>query len=105
MMLGPFTATVLLIRQKTPMGVSFRMNIITSVNTAFALSTSFATGSPFSPLSRMPTPTRIAITITCSMFALVKDAHILLGKMFTMVSITLDAFASYSAPAVSSRGK
>ena len=104
-MSGPFTATVLVIRQNTPMGVSLMMNIITDMTTSFRLSNSCLAWVAFSPHTRMPAPNSRAITMTCSILAFTKALHILEGKMFTMVSMKLEDWASYSRPVVSSTGK
>ena len=50
----------------------------------------------------MPPPNIRAITMTCSMFASVKDFHMLLGKMATRVSMKLALVAlSQTAPSSS----
>lgn len=62
--------------------------------------------SPFLPAAKMPAPTKIAITITGSMFALTIGARMLSGKIPTITCITLGAsFAAYSSSASSALGR
>ena len=55
----------------------------------------------------MEPPRNRAITMTCSMLALVKEAHMLVGKMLTRVSIKLAEVAfshTWPSPSVMSVG-
>ncbi|MPN10072.1 hypothetical protein SDC9_157365 [bioreactor metagenome] len=100
-MLGPFVATTGTIRQNTPIGLSLIIAPMICIETSLALSINFANGSPFSPAIIVPKPKNKAITITCSIVALLMGEIILLGKIFTNVSIKPGASAAeYSSPVV-----
>ena len=78
---------------------------MTFIDTSLKLSTTWAHTRPFSPATRMPTPKRMAMTMTWSIEAERMGSMTLAGKMFTRVSIKLTgSLAVYSPAASLSRG-
>ena len=91
---GPLTATTLVIRQKTPMGVILMIIIMIFMTISFISSTNAPTFLPRSPAARMPAPKKMAMTMTGSMSASTMGPKRLSGKMPTMTSMTLGASAA-----------
>ena len=106
MICGPLTATTLVIRQKTPIGVKLMIIIMIFMTTSKQQLISSPTFAPFSPEARTPAPRKMAMTITGSMSELTMGLKKLSGKMFTMTCMIWGAsLASYSSVPRSAEGR
>ena len=98
MMSAPLTATTLVIRQKTPIGVNWMIIIMIFMMTSSMQLISSAIFWPFSPAARTPAPRKMAMTMTGSMSEETIGCSRLDGKMFTMTCMTdgasLDSYSS-----------
>ena len=88
---GPFSATTGVMRQKTPMGLRAMIISMIFMQTSLTLSTKLAKGWAFSPTRIMAKPKNREATMTCSIEASAKGLMILLGKIFTIVSMMVGA--------------
>ena len=67
MMSAPLTATTLVMRQNTPIGVNLMIIIMIFMMTSSMQLMSSPTFWPFSPAARTPAPRKMAMTMTGSM--------------------------------------